>query len=226
MSLFRVLLVEDENDILKLMTLHLRREGYEVISAEDGERGLKLAREESFHLAVVDWMLPGRSGLELCKEIAGEIPILMVTARTDPADIVRGLDSGADDYVTKPFEIPVFLARVRALLRRGQNKPQGEQAGGWGHLGELQVYPERHEVWMGQQQLHLTVSEFKLLLALLRNRGKVLSRSRLIELVQGEDVNVTSRTIDTHIFGLRRKLGASADLVETIRGVGYRVKEE
>jgi two-component system phosphate regulon response regulator PhoB len=147
----------------------------------------------------------------------------MVTARTDPADIVRGLDSGADDYVTKPFDIPVFLARARALLRRGQ-KPA--PANGWLHLGELRLHPERHEALVGEAAVHFTASEFKLLAALLQSRGKVLSRSRLIELVQGGGVNVTERTVDTHVFGLRKKLGGIADLVETIRGVGYRVKAD
>ncbi|MGK5089459.1 response regulator transcription factor [Bdellovibrionota bacterium FG-2] len=219
----RILVVEDEADIRTLMLLHLKREGFEAMGAENGELGLGLFSEGKFDLAVLDWMLPGISGLELCKTFRGKLPILMVTARADSADIVRGLESGADDYVTKPFEIPVFLARVKALLRRGLEVSKGSAEAGFS-IGDLKVSLGEHKVFCAGEEVGLTTSEFKLLVALLANRGRVLSRDKLIEHVQGEGVSVTDRTVDTHVFGLRKKLGACAEVIETIRGVGYRVK--
>ncbi len=224
----RILVVEDEADIRTLMLMHLKREGFDAVGAENGELGLKLFSEGKFELAILDWMLPGISGLELCKAFSGKLPILMVTARADSADIVRGLESGADDYVTKPFEIAVFLARVKALLRRTQEvsmAARGSTAAGFS-IGDLKVSLGEHKVWCATEEIQLTTSEFKLLVALLENRGRVLSRDKLIEHVQGEGVSVTDRTVDTHVFGLRKKLGVCAEIIETIRGVGYRVKAE
>lgn len=216
----KILVVEDERDIRELILLHLAREGFDTAAAEDGEKALQLWSEGSYDLTILDWMLPGISGLDLCRQMAGRAPVLMVTARADTADIVLGLEAGADDYVTKPFEIPVLLARVRALIRRA-SLAQGPDT--WLRLGDVRLSPERHEALAGEQALKLTASEFRLLEALMANQGKVLSRQKLIGLVQGAEVNVTERTVDTHVFGLRKKLGESADLIETIRGVGYRV---
>jgi two-component system phosphate regulon response regulator PhoB len=222
-----VLVVEDEIDIRELMLVHLKREGIQVTSVDNGEDALKLLKREKFDLAILDWMLPGVSGLEICKQFRDTLPILMVTARADTADIVLGLEMGADDYVTKPFEIPVFLARTRALLRRAS---QGSQpASGPGSVlkvGGLTLDAEKHEARCGNEELQLTPSEFKLLSALMSHSGRVLTRNKLIELVQGEGVVVVDRAIDTHIFGLRKKLGSCADTVETIRGVGYRVQDK
>lgn len=219
----RVLVVEDERDVKELMLLHLKREGHEATGVENGEEALGLLSEGKYDLAVLDWMLPGLSGLEICKKIAGRIPILMVTARADAADIVLGLEMGADDYITKPFELPVFLARVRALLRRATaasvSKTEGRH-----EVGGLTVDVGSHQVFCQGTEVKLTPSEFKLILALVENQGRVLSRDKLIELVQGEGVVVVDRAIDTHVFGLRKKLGPCADVVETIRGVGYRIK--
>lgn len=218
----KVLLVEDERDVKDLMLLHLKREGYDVVGVENGEEALRLLNSESFDIAVLDWMLPGVSGLELCKKIGGKMPVLMVTARADSADIVVGLEMGADDYITKPFEVSVFVARVRALIRRamfaGAPKPEIYEVGG------LRLNTSEHKVWCNDDEVGLTLSEFKLMVALLESRGKVLSRDRLIEYIQGEGIVVSDRTIDTHVFGLRKKLGDCADVVETIRGVGYRVR--
>ena len=225
MTRSRVLLVEDEADVRDLMMLHLKREGFEAAAVEDGEMALKLLQNEEFQLVILDWMLPGVSGLEICKWIHSsnlQLPVLMVTARADTSDIVRGLEAGADDYVTKPFDIPVFLARVRSLLRRTQSSNKRSEA--IHQVGALKLNSETYEVTCGGQPVTLTPSEFKLLLALMKNRGRVLSREKLIELVQGEGVSVVDRAVDTHIFGLRKKLGDCADFVETIRGVGYRVK--
>lgn len=225
----RVLIVEDEKDIADLMSLHLRREGHEVTSVDNGEEAIRMlgASPEAYALLVLDWMLPGLSGLELCKKIRAEksspgVPILMVTARAHTSDIVLGLEMGADDYLTKPFELPVFLARVRALLRRGS--PASDAEARQYSAGELVLDLDAYRVTCGKKELQLTPSEFKLLVALLKSQGRVLTRERLIDMVQGEGVTVVDRAIDTHVFGLRKKLGKCADVVETIRGVGYRVR--
>ena len=233
----QILIVEDEKDIAELLSLHLKRESCDVTVVDNGEEALKLINKpQPFHLLVLDWMLPGVSGLELCKKIRSEksrpaqqMPILMVTARTHASDIVLGLEMGADDYLTKPFEIPVFLARVRALLRRASllpDKEGGSEPNPRIEIGDLVVDSESYNVTCAGKELQLTPSEFKLLTALIKNEGRVLTRERLIDLVKGEGVTVVDRSIDTHIFGLRKKLGKCSDIVETIRGVGYRVKAQ
>jgi len=216
-----ILVVEDESDIRDLMVMHLKREGNVATGVDNGEEALKLFQQQKYDLAVLDWMLPGLSGLELCKKMAGKIPILMVTARADTSDVVLGLEMGADDYITKPFEIPIFLARVRSILRRST---QGSQPQTKLQSGNLMVDLESHSVHCNSTEIQLTSSEFKLLVALLKNQGRVLSRNKLIELVQGQGVAVIDRAIDTHVFGLRKKLGDCSETIETIRGVGYRVK--
>jgi DNA-binding response OmpR family regulator len=237
MKKFKILVVEDETDVRELISLHLRREGYDLVAVEDAEKAMVAMNQTTpdaadgsssapFHLAVVDWMLPGVSGLEWVRWVGAQgrqLPILMVTARADSADIVRGLEAGADDYVTKPFEVPVFLARVRALLRRGQVS-QNLQEQELLQIADLRLNTKTYDVSIGEEKLNLTPSEFKLLKSLMQSQGKVLSRDKLIELVQGEGVSVVDRAIDTHVFGLRKKLGTHADFVETIRGVGYRMK--
>jgi two-component system phosphate regulon response regulator PhoB len=232
----KTLIVEDEADVRDLLTLHLRRENLDVTPASHGEEALELLARVGFELLVLDWMLPGASGVDLCRKVraghglakppGGRPPaILMVTAKVDPADIVTGLEAGADDYVTKPFEIPVLLARVRALMRRLELVPMAEQAAASQlKLEGLLVDFGSHRVFCEGQEIALTPSEFKLLSALLESRGRVLARDQLIGLVQGKDVNVVKRTIDTHVYGLRKKLGPCGDLIETLRGVGYRVK--
>ncbi len=221
----KVLLVEDETDILSLMELHLIREGHQVRAVMRGEEALGLLNRERFDLAVVDWMLPGLSGLDLCREIRARDfakAILMVTARAEGADVVAGLDAGADDYMTKPFDLTVFMARVRALTR-GRVEVGGPKSDGSLVMGGIRLDPTAHRVFCEGAELDLTPSEFKLLAALMAHSGKVLSRERLIDLVQGEGVVVVDRAIDTHVFGLRKKLGACASSIETVRGVGYRL---
>ena len=226
----KILVVEDEKDVRDLMVLHLKRDGGDVAAVEDGEQALALLAREEYQLVVLDWMLPGVSGMEICKRIRAQddfrtrkdVPVLMVTARADSADIVLGLEMGADDYITKPFEIPVYLARARALLRRA-TLPQAERNARRLQARELVLDQESHRVTCKGTEVPLTPSEFKLLAALLSNPGRVLSRDRLIDLVQGEGVTVVDRSIDTHVFGLRKKLGDCADVIETVRGVGYRV---
>lgn len=227
----KILVVEDEKDIAELISLHLKREGHDVVTVDNGEEALRLLGADVYHIVVLDWMLPGLSGLEVCKRLRSDtthplakIPVFMVTARAHTSDVVLGLEMGADDYITKPFETPVFLARIRALLRRATQLEKGSEE--VFEIGELRVDPKTYQVSCGKKDVQLTPSEFKLLVALMKNQGRVLTRERLIDLVQGEGVTVVDRTIDTHIFGLRKKLGKCSDVVETIRGVGYRVKAE
>lgn len=223
----RILVVEDEADVRELIALRLNREGYQVDEAFDGQEGLEHARRNTYDLYILDWMMPKVSGLEMLKTLRDQMkvqaPVLMVTARVEASDIVLGLESGADDYITKPFEAPVLIARVRALLRRTSvaSTPDSEERIS---IDSLKVNLAAHEVYCGTEQVPLTPSEFNLLVALIRNRGRVLTRDKLIDLIRGVDVSIVSRAIDTHVFGLRKKLGACADVIETIRGVGYRVK--
>ena len=218
-----ILVVEDSLDIRELMLLHLERAGYKTAWADNGEDAMKFIQSgNNIDLVVLDWMLPGLSGIEVCRKIQRKIPVLMATARALPDDIVLGLESGADDYITKPFDLPVFLARVRALLRRAQIISQGETR--QYQIGKLFLDVDTHLVKCGDNEVRTTTYEFKLLATLMAHQGTVLSREALIEQVQGEGVIVIDRAIDTHIFGLRKKLGACADIVETIRGVGYRIK--
>jgi two-component system, OmpR family, phosphate regulon response regulator PhoB len=232
-AMSKILVVEDEKEILELLALHLRREGHEVVQAENGNAAVAAAERENVSLAVLDWMLPGKSGLELTKWLRSEprfagLPILFVTAKSDPVHIAEGLNAGADDYLPKPFDPMVFMARVNALLRRGkwleERTDKSLSSPGEVRLGNLVLLIDLHEVHMDGKKLDLTRSEFRLLEALMMNQGKVLSRENLIECIQGEGVNVVGRTIDTHVFGLRKKLASSGDLIETIRGVGYRVR--
>lgn len=225
-----VLVIEDEKEIRELMALHLLRQGYKVIECSSAEEGLRAAQNKSFDLIVLDWMLPSMSGIDFLGQVRGQNPttsVLMVTARTEPEDIVLGLEKGADDYLTKPFEPSVFLARVKALLRRvelfNEKKKNDESVL---QLMGLKVDLNTYDVTVNSEPVHFTPSEFKLLVVLLQSRGKVLTRDELIEEIQGEGVNVIGRTIDTHVFGMRKKLGAWSENIETIRGVGYRVKVE
>jgi two-component system phosphate regulon response regulator PhoB len=223
-----VLVVEDETEIRELMALHLLRQGFQVHECASTEEAQQKLRTQKFNLLVLDWMLPGASGFEFLKQLKKSLDgssVLMVTAKTDPQDIVAGLEAGADDYLTKPFDPSVFLARVRSLLRRSQLRiePVSKQQV---EIGDLSVNLRTYEVRLGSEPLHLTPSEFKLLTTLFESQGRVLTRDQLIENIQGEGINVTGRTIDTHVFGLRKKLGSWSDNIETIRGVGYRVKME
>ncbi|MBI1862001.1 MAG: response regulator transcription factor [Deltaproteobacteria bacterium] len=223
-------MVEDEKDIADLVSLHLKRQGYQVASVADGETAVAKLGAEPIDLVVLDWMLPNMSGLEVAKAMRsrtdgiGNTPILMLTARSHSADIVQGLESGADDFLVKPFELPVLMARVKALLRRGA-LINGESSSVL-QVDELELNLGSYEVRCSGKPVQLTLSEFRLLSALMRGRGSVLTRDRLIDQVQGDDVNVIERTIDTHVFGLRKKLGKCSDVIETIRGVGYRVRVE
>jgi two-component system phosphate regulon response regulator PhoB len=227
----RVLVVEDETEIRDLIALHLKREGHQVEAVSSAEDALTLLEKKHFELVALDWMLPGASGVDVLQRVRrmkdrSDLAILMVTAKAEAEDIVEGLEAGADDYLTKPFEPTVLLARVRALLRRNRRANLAEKSGEHSVLrvGGLSLCPDTYEVKCNDEPILLTPSEFKLLHALVLNRGRVLTRDSLIEQVQGEGVSVVGRTVDTHVFGLRKKLGSCADVIETVRGIGYRVK--
>jgi len=232
----RVLVVEDENEIRELIALHLRREGYLVDDVGSGDVARAQLGRQDYELVILDWMLPGLSGLELTRWIRSEArlkqtPILFVTAKTEPEHVAAGLDAGADDYLAKPFDTLVLMARVNALMRRKvwiESKaatPAAEQSPDV-RVGELTLNPESFDVSLRDEKLDLTKSEFKLLEALMKSQGKVLTRKNLIELIQGDGVNVVGRTVDTHVFGLRKKLKDHSEIIETIRGIGYRVKNQ
>lgn len=229
----RVSLIEDEPDISAIVKLHLEREGYTVTSYETGVSGLAGLFSHPPDLAIVDWMLPELSGLEVVKRVStkfgSQFPILMLTARGDTADIVRGLTAGADDYLVKPFEIPVLLARVHALLRRSSlPKVDGPEVSEIFQYANLTLDNPAHEAKVDRQSLALTRTEFRILSTLLQSAGRVITREQLIQKVVGPGINVGDRTIDTHVFALRKKLAQSSeklsDIIETIRGVGYRIK--
>ena len=225
-----ILVVEDEADVRDLIVIHLQRMGCQVSDFVSAEEGLQCFNEpgRQFDLAIVDWMLPGMSGIELTNRIHNKVLVLMITARAAQEDVVEGLEQGADDYITKPFELNILQARVQALLRRSRLLKQKPSDGSSAliRFGKLVVDTAGHEARLGDQVLGLTPYEFKILASLLQNRGKALSRQQLIDLVQGEGVTVIDRTIDTHVFGLRKKLGDLADAIETIRGIGYRISIE
>lgn len=226
-NLVHVLVVEDEQEIRELMALHLLRQGYKVTECSSAEDALNEMSRNNFQVFVLDWMLPGLSGVDIVERIKVKSPqasVLMVTAKTEAQDIVAGLEKGADDYMTKPFVPSVFIARIKALLRRFQPGSATAAENADVNLAGLRINFKSYEISYNGEPLHLTPSEFKLLGALVQNPGCVLTREQLIENIQGEGINVVGRTIDTHVFGLRKKLGEWGDRIETIRGVGYRVK--
>jgi len=228
MAKAHILVVEDEEDILELVRYNLAREGYEVFCATSGEDGLKTARSKLPDLIVLDLMLPGVDGLEVCKLLKNDsktqhIPIVMLTARSEEADIVTGLELGADDYITKPFSPRVLIARVRAVLRRKSTGPIAEDATIRAH--DLVIHPGRHEVLVKGEPVELTATEFGILRFLARHPGWVFTRSQIVDAVRGDDYPVTDRSVDVQIVGLRRKLGAYGNYIETVRGVGYRLME-
>jgi DNA-binding response OmpR family regulator len=221
------LVVDDEADIVSLLEYHLKRENYVVLSAKDGESALRLAREKGPHLILLDLMLPGIDGLEVCKALkaapgTASIRIVMLTAKGEEADIVTGLELGADDYVPKPFSPRVLLARVKAVLRRRQ-EARAESA--VLSIGGLHIDPARHEVKLHGELCELTATEFKLLHHMVQRPGRVFTRDQLINAARGDDVIVVDRTVDVHIASLRRKLGECGGLIETVRGIGYRFRD-
>jgi two-component system phosphate regulon response regulator PhoB len=224
MSKKRILIIEDERDLADLVALRLRREGYEVDVALNGAEGLARIRSEPPDLAIVDIMLPEMSGTDLVQELRQDprtepVPVIFLTARSEESDVVAGLRLGADDYVTKPFSMSVLVARVAALIRRARDVQHA--AGATVQAGPIVIDPERHQVLVGGRPVSLTLTEFRLLAALVTSQGRVLTRNQLIDLVLGANAVVTDRTIDVHLTALRRKLGPARTLIRTVRGVGY-----
>ena len=229
MSKFHILAVDDESDILELISYNLKKDGYEVTCAGDGELAVKLAKSKHPNLIILDLMLPGIDGLEVCTQLknnpeTSEIIILILSAKGTEADIVAGLELGADDYIVKPFSPRVLLARVKALLRR--NKLKYIDKSSILKLDKLQIDPNRHEVRIEMDKLDLTATEFKLLHLLARRPGIVYTRSQIVDEVHGEDYPVTDRSVDVQVVGLRKKLGDLGNNIETVRGVGYRFRDD
>lgn len=226
-----LLVIEDEEDIVELMRYHLTQEGFQVHSENQGPKGLEEAQRQLPDLILLDLMLPGIDGLEICKRLKSvvrtkQIPIIMLTAKGEESDIVKGLEMGADDYITKPFSPQVLVARVKAVLRRKERlldpKKRTQDVL---RMHDLVIHPGRFEVLLGQQKLQLTQSEFQILHLLAQRPGWVFTRAQIVDLVRGENYAVTDRSIDVQIVGLRRKLGQAGDYIETVRGVGYRFRE-
>lgn len=233
----KILVVEDEKNIIELVRFNLEREGFEVVSTPDGARGLEIAREEIPDLIILDVMLPGMNGLEVCRELQQDpatrfIPVIILSARAEELDRVLGLEMGADDYIVKPFSPRELVARVKARLRRfSQGEKREERALTEKNLefGTLLIDEEKYAVYLSGVKQDLTPKEFELLRFLARHRGKVFTREQLLEQVWGYDYPGDSRTVDVHIRHIRQKLESEKgvpQLIETVRGVGYRFKED
>ncbi len=225
-----ILIVDDEQNIIELASMYLKKEGFQIISAGDGLKGLRMAQDENPTLIVLDLMLPGLDGWEVCKRLRAEsnVPILMLTARDDDIDKIVGLELGADDYMTKPFNPRELVARVKAILRRleprstNRNMPQGNQKM---HVGNITIDPASRTVTVGDRLADLRTKEFDLLVALVENKGIVLSREKLLDLVWGFDFYGETRTVDVHVAHLRHKLDGSSATIETVWGIGYKLVE-
>ena len=219
-----ILIVEDEPAQLEMLAYNVEAEGFRVLKAPDGEEGVLLAEEEQPDLIILDWMLPNISGIEVCRQIKRKpqtrsIPIIMLTARGQEEDRVRGLDTGADDYVVKPYSVSELMARVRAIIRR--RNPAG--AGDMISHGDITLNVEQHKVTRGGAAIHLGPTEYRLLSVLMEKPGRVYSRERLLDLVWGRDIYVEARTVDVHVGRLRKalKTGDLPDPIRTVRGAGY-----
>ncbi|MBA3611576.1 MAG: response regulator [Nitrospirales bacterium] len=220
-----VLVVDDEKDLVELIKYHLEKEGLKCLEARDGETALQVARERTPDLMVLDLMLPGVDGLEVCRKLrkdpkTSSIAIIMLTAKAEEVDRIVGLEMGADDYMVKPFSPRELLARVKAVLRRGQ----GQDMPAIKRVGTLEVDEGKHQVTVNGTVVELTVKEFDLLCALMRANGRVLNREQILETVWGYSnaVDIESRTVDVHIRRLREKLGDEFTRIVTVKGVGYR----
>jgi two-component system alkaline phosphatase synthesis response regulator PhoP len=228
MSGEKVLVVDDAENIRELVRYNLAREGYQVTTVGSGEEALKQTHSQIPDLIILDLMLPGIDGLDVCRELKNDpktthIPVVMLTVKGEESDIIVGLELGADDYITKPFSPKVLLARLKAVLRRRKNEPIGETD--VLTLGDLMIHPGRYEVSVQGKPVKLTSTEFRILHLMARRPGWVFTRYQIVDATRGEDVAVTDRSVDFHITSLRRKLGPCSDYIETVWGVGYRFKE-
>ena len=227
----KILIVDDEEYILELLSFNLKKAGYTTLTASSGEKALQIAPEDRPDLILLDLMLPGNDGIEVCRKLKQEnttrdIPIIMLTARGEDSDVIIGLEMGADDYITKPFSPRVIAARIRAVLRRSSSKTSPDEAVKSLSIHDIFIDLSRHEVHCAGESLGLSVTEFMILEFLARNPGWVFSRGQIISAVKGEDYPVTERSVDVQILGLRKKLGGRGRYIETVRGIGYRMREE
>ena len=225
-----ILLVEDEHDIRELLKFHLERDNLAVEAVENGESALQVLKSRSVSLVLLDLMLPGIDGLEVCRRLKAqpetrEIPIIMLTAKDSEADIVAGLEMGAADYVCKPFSPRVLMARIHAVLRRPTTDAAADTAGPVIKIGPLTVDPGRHKVEIKGKEIQLTYTEFRILRLLAESPGRAFSRQQIVDQVRGESYSVTERIVDVQMVSLRKKLGPLGDWIETVRGVGYRFRE-
>jgi two-component system, OmpR family, alkaline phosphatase synthesis response regulator PhoP len=223
-----IFVVEDEADILELVRYNLAREGFAVSTAVNGEDAVKAVSQKIPDLILLDLMLPGIDGLEICRLVKKDprtagIPVIMVTAKGEESDVVSGLELGADDYIVKPFSMKVLIARVRTVLRRKAKTPADRNAEI--RIRDIVINPGRHEVLIKGKPVAMTFSELRILHLLASRPGWVMTREQIVDAVRGEDYAVTDRAIDVQIVGIRKKLGARADYIETVHGVGYRFKE-
>ncbi|MFM9864745.1 MAG: phosphate regulon transcriptional regulator PhoB [Micropepsaceae bacterium] len=223
-----ILIAEDEASLMTLLRYNIEKEGYRAVEAYDGEEALLVAAEDTPDLVVLDWMLPKVSGIEVCRRLRGRaetknVPIIMLTARGEEADRVRGLDTGADDYITKPFSMTELLARVRAVLRRIRPALAEDIVG----FGDISIDRTTHRVRRGNREIHLGPTEYKLLDHFIQHPGRVFSREQLLDAVWGSGVYVDARTVDVHIGRLRKALtdGDEADPIRTVRSAGYALDE-
>ena len=217
-----ILIVEDEKNIVDILRFNLQREGYRTVEAYDGADGLEKARKENPDLILLDVMLPKMIGFDVCRTLREEgnnVPVIILTAREEEADKVSGLEIGADDYITKPFGMMEFVARVKAVLRRSARQNEDKEL----HYDELYLNVGRHEVRYREEKIDLTRKEFELLQYLLENKGLVMTRNQILCHVWGYDFDGETRTVDVHVRTLRQKLGEAGNLIETVRGVGYRI---
>ncbi len=224
----RILVVDDEEDLLELVRYNLSKEGYQVECVATGEDALKAARRQPPDLIVLDLMLPSVDGLEVCRRLKNDsktrdVPIIMLTAKSEESDMIAGLERGADDYIAKPFSPRVLGARIKALLRRHEARRQSEMETTI-DVHDLSIHPGRHEVTLAGQMLELTYTEFALLQFLAKRPGWAYTRSQIVDAVKGEDYPVTERSVDVQVAGLRKKLGEFGSYIETVRGVGYRFR--
>jgi len=224
----KILVVDDEENIRELVRYNLAREGYQVTTVGSGEEALKQVSSKPPDLIVLDLMLPGMDGFDVCRQLKNDsrtahIPIVMLTVKGEESDIVVGLELGADDYITKPFSPKVLLARIKTVLRRREKEPVGESD--VMTIGDLMIHPGRHEVLVQGKPVKLTSTEFRILHLMARKPGWVFTRYQIVDAARGDNIAVTARSVDFHITSLRRKLGPCSDYIETVWGVGYRFKE-
>lgn len=224
----KILLIEDEEDIAALIKLQADISGYRLHVEVDGLNGLLAIQREKPDLVVLDIMLPGQSGLDVCRKLKNspetmDIPVIMISAKSEEIDVILGLELGADDYVTKPFSTKILFSRIRAVLRRGKEPEKGPKLI---TFGQFVIDTESYLVRKKDKTINLTLSEFGILRRLASNQGKVLTRNQLLDDVQNEEAFIVDRNIDVHIASLRRKLGPNFKWIETVRGVGYRFREE